>query len=248
MFPKFENLQWRENTPQIKESHQTDELGAFLFSGGTTIESKNLNLFIETGSRALIHSGNPANLELFCDHLLGFKTVDNSNDITFTVGEETYTKIEDRKNKAAILGRSPFMVGETIQEALYYRAYNVKKMVLYYFLEKIYGPTLKAKTSPQNPLLDKNNKPIPTQTLTEKELLEISEINVMLSKLPLIVLDLTSVFMKRAMAQGYKPSKELLNSGKTILVLCEDALPADTDLITTIEVNLGTRLTSSLKI
>lgn len=186
---------------------------------------------------------------MVCDLLLGFKTIENEP-IEFTIGETTISNPKNFKNHAAILGRSPLLYGETIQDAILYRTQNVKKAELYYFIERLYGKTLKAKTNPQNPILDPNNKILPLQILTEKEHVEVAEINAMLAKSSLVVFDLSSNFMNKALDQGYRPSQELLQSGKTILVLMpeKDSLKNSEKVTDLIKNTLGFDLTGTIEI
>ena len=58
------------------------------------------------------------------------------------------------------------------------------------------------------------------------EHLEIAQINILLQKTPIVILDLSSELMREALEDGFRPAKELLESGKTILTI----LPPNKDV------------------
>jgi hypothetical protein len=64
-----------------------------------------------------------------------------------------------------------------------------------------------------------NNKPVPTQILTAREHIEIAQINILLQKTPLVVVDLSSPLMTHALAEGFVPCDELIRSGKTVIFI-----------------------------
>lgn len=143
------------------------------------------------------------------------------------------------------------MVGDTIQEAVLWRTNGVRKEALYRFVERMYGTTLRARTNPANPLVDKNLKPIPVFLLNSREHLELAEINLMLAKLPLVTLDFSSPFMHKALAEGFRPARELAESGKTLLVILPSGNQSDLsreELRTKTEQMLGFKFTGTIQV
>jgi hypothetical protein len=154
----------------------------------------------------------------FCDWLMGFVEVPGSR-VAIRHGSALISAAPDRTRLAAVLGRSPLLYGETIQESLLYRTREVPKKELYALIEQLYGPSLRHRTDPKNPLLDPNGKPIPTQILTAREHLEIAQINIILQRTPIVVLDLSSELMAEALAEGFRPAPLLLDGTKTIIAI-----------------------------
>ena len=161
----------------------------------------------------------------FCDWVLGFAETTGA-EVRIEAGGQILESPADRSRAAAMLGRSPLLYGETIQESLLYRTQGVRKQDLYALVERLYGPGLRARTSPETPLLDRGGRPVPTQTLTAREHLEIAQINALLQRTPLLVLDLSSELMAEAMAEGFRPCPELVLGAKTVLAI----LPPNADL------------------
>ncbi|MBI2606074.1 MAG: hypothetical protein HYW49_08345 [Deltaproteobacteria bacterium] len=239
-------LNWLKPSANENKANENESTSSFLITGGAEIWARTsfaaAPIHIESGSCLAITGEDAFRKNFLCDWLLGFKDLEGAS-IEFRLGSEAFEAPERRKQYSAILGRSPLMYGETIQEAILYRTQAVRKDALYYFMERLYGLSLKARTNPQNPLLDKNNKPIPTQILSAREHLEIAQINVMLQKTALVVLDFSSPFMRKAFAEGFRPARELFESGKTILVI----LP-ETETIQWAEDVMGLRFTGTLKV
>jgi ABC-type uncharacterized transport system YnjBCD ATPase subunit len=216
----------------------------YLVTGGAEILAKPSEsspaLTIESGDILALTGGDTYGKHYFCDWLLGFVDVPETLITIKFNGRET-TLAKDRTQMASLLGRSPLLYGETIQESLLYRTHDVKKHELYSLIERLYGPSLRARTSAQNPLFDQNGKPVPTQILTAREHLEVAQINLLLQKNPIVILDLSSELMREALDEGFRPARELFESGKTIIVI----LPTTKDL-TWAEELLGQEVSASM--
>lgn len=238
-------LAWLGLQPKTNEaSKEKTASESYLFTSGAEIRAADAGgltpLQIASGARLALVGGDTYRKHYFCDWILGFVNVPGSS-VKIRLGEKTIDDAQERTRVAALLGRSPLLYGETIQESLLYRTQNVRKQDLYEMIEKFYGPSLRARTNPQNPLLDVNNKPVPTQILTAREHIEIAQINIMLQKTPIVILDLSSELMNEAINQGFRPARELVNGGKTIITI----LPPDKDAAWA-EAILNSRLTTSL--
>lgn len=239
-------LAWLGIQPkQTEHEKEAERTASYLRSSGVQISAADAAgltpLTIGAGNRLALVGSDTYRKHYFCDWILGFVNVAGST-VKIKVGETVIGDAGHRTKIASLLGRSPLLYGETIQESLLYRTNNVRKQELYEMIERFYGPSLRARTSPQNPLLDVNGKPIPTQILTAREHIEIAQINLILQKTPLMILDLSSELMNEALNQGFRPSRELIQSGKTIIVI----LPPQKDLVWAEEI-LGTKMTSSLE-
>ena len=239
-------LTWLGLQPKQTElARDAERSASYLRTEGAQISAADATgltpVTIAAGHRLALVGSDTYRKHYFCDWILGFVNVAGST-VKVTVGDTTTSEASARTKIASLLGRSPLLYGETIQESLLYRTNNVRKQELYEMIEHFYGPSLRARTSPQNPLFDENGKPIPTQILTAREHIEIAQINVILQKTPLVILDLSSELMNEALNQGFRPSRELIQSGKTIIAI----LPPQKDLAWAEEI-LGTKLTSSLQ-
>lgn len=222
-------LQWLVRQPKNQRAPDAEPLPQkarptpYLITGGAEITATDKSdagkvFSIPAGSRVALVGDDTYRKHYFCDWLLGY--VDNPDSpVTFKVGAQLHQTPASRTQVASVLGRSPLLYGETIQEALLYRTNNVRKQDLYHLIERFYGPSLRARTSPQNPLFDLNGKPVPTQVLTACEHLEIAQINILLQKTPLVVIDLSSELMNEALSQGFRPAATLFSSGKTIIAI-----------------------------
>ncbi len=225
---------WQRTEEQSVES-------AYLITGGAEIIARSSNeVHIEAGSVVAIEGTDSFKKNFFVDWLMGFQAV---GDVEFKLGEAHITNPEQRKALSTVLGRSAFTYGETVAEALLYRTQGVRKEALYYFIERLYGSTLRARTNPANPLVDKNNKPIPTYILNSRELLEIAQINLMLQKPALVTLDFSSPFMHKALGEGFRPAREIFESGKTVLVI----LPSS-ELRARTEEIMGCKFTATIQV
>ncbi|MBI2606073.1 MAG: hypothetical protein HYW49_08340 [Deltaproteobacteria bacterium] len=182
-------------------------------------------IHIESGARMAI-VGDASRKSAFCEWLAGY-TQPPGGRIEFWLGAAALGSAPLRKRHSAILGRAPATYGETIQDAVLFRASNVAKKALYGFIERFYSPSLKARMSPRNPLLDREGRHVPLRSLTAREQLEVAQINVMLQRTALVVFDLSSAFFRKALAEGFRPARVLLESGKTILAI----LPSPCELV-----------------
>ncbi|MEW6056528.1 MAG: hypothetical protein AB1540_07920 [Bdellovibrionota bacterium] len=220
-------LSWLGIQPKIeKPENQRACLTTYLTTGGAEIwaqESPSHEpIHIRSGEKIALVGTDNYRKHFFCDWILGFVELPQSR-VEIQTRVRSLQKTAARTTSAVILGRSPLLYGDTIQESLLYRTSHVRKEVLYELVERLYGPSLKKRTDPKNRLLDLNAKPIPTQLLTAREHIEISQINALLQKTPILVFDLSSTLMLEAFAQGYTPCPELSKSGKTWIVI----LPPD---------------------
>ncbi|MBI3541823.1 MAG: hypothetical protein HY075_00925 [Deltaproteobacteria bacterium] len=211
---------------------------SYLITGGADIEAEGVKL--EAGARVALVGEDAYRKHYFCDWLLGFVDV-AGRAVRMRVGDCELETGRERAQAAAVLGRSPLLYGETIQEALLYRTHEVRKHDLFHLVERFYGPSLRSRTSPLNPLLDAQSKPLPTQILTAREHLEIAQINVLLQKTPVVILDLSSELMAEAISEGFRPAQPLFESGKTILAI----LPPGKDLAWAEQVT-GTRFSAEI--
>jgi hypothetical protein len=175
-------------------------------------------LALDAGEVLALEGPNNHAKHFFCDWLLGFVKVDGGR-VRIQAGKRHADSPEDRNAMASVLGRSPLLYGDTIQESLLYRTRGVRKQDLYSLVERLFGPSLRGKTSPENPLFDGNGKPIAPQTLTAREHLEVAQINVILQQTPLVILDLSSELMREALVEGFRPAPELTRSGRTLIVI-----------------------------
>lgn len=239
-------LAWLGLQPkQAEAAKEESRSDSYLTTGGAEIVAADAvspqEIQIPAGSRLALQGGDTYRKHFFCDWLLGFVTIPGSR-VKITVGKKTIEDPTERTLVASVLGRSPLLYGETIQETLLYRTQNVRKQELYEMIEKFYGPSLRARTNPQNPLVDQNNKPVPTQILTAREHIEVAQINLILQKTPVVILDLSSELMNEALNQGFRPARELVMSGKTIITI----LPPDREAAWA-ESILNARITKTLK-
>ena len=234
-----------QKTPE-ESPHST-----FLITGGAEILARSSNeIHIEAGSVVAIEGTDTFKKSFFVDWLMGFQEIGNSS-VEFKLGETCIRSHEQRKSISMIIGRSAFTYGETVSEAVLYRTNGVRKEALYYFIERLYGSTLKARTNPANPLVDKNSKPIPTYILNSRELLEIAQINLMLQKPALVTLDFSSSFMHKALSEGFKPAPEIFESGKTVLVILpsgEQTVHSREELRARTEKMLGCKFTATIQV
>lgn len=238
-------LAWLGLQPkQAEAAKEESRADAYLSTGGAEIVAIDAAspqpIKIPAGSRIALQGGDTYRKHFFCDWLLGFVNVPGSL-VRITVGKKSIEDAGERTAVASVLGRSPLLYGETIQETLLYRTQNVRKQELYEMIERFYGPSLRARTNPQNPLVDTNNKPVPTQILTAREHIEVAQINLILQKTPVVILDLSSELMNEALNQGFRPARELIASGKTIIAI----LPPDKD-VAWAESILNARITNTL--
>ena len=188
-------------------------------SGGNAMLS---TLHIDAGKTIALLGSSTFHKHYLCDWLLGFVEAKNTKvSLELSNGKNTTRAVEphDRAQHASVLGRSPILCGETIQEALTFRTHHVRKSELKEMVEHFFGPTLRAKTNPEARFFDRDGAPVSTHSLTAREHLEIAQINVLLQKTPVIILDLSSELMAEAMAQGFVPAPELFTSGKTVLTI-----------------------------
>lgn len=178
----------------------------------------------------------------FCDWLLGFVEIANSR-VSMRIDDTVVTEARHRTNAAALLGRSPLIFAETVQEALLYRTRDVRKQDLYELIDRFFGPGLRARVNPQNPLFDLAGNPVPTQALTAREHLELTQINVLLQRTPLVLLDFSTKLMLEAIHEGFRPAPALFASGKTVLAI----LPPGKDLAW-VEATTQQKFTSSISL
>ncbi len=147
----------------------------------------------------------------FCNTLLGLSD------------KPLYSQLEhlrlERLQISASLGYEPLSPEGNIQECLLHKTKNISKDKLYEYIDRLYSPTLKERADPKNPLCDKNGNAISTKQLSPKEQLEIAQINLLLRNPKLVVIDLSSTLMEKAIQEGFQLSRELFETGKTILVL-----------------------------
>ncbi len=190
-------------------------------------------IHIESGARMAI-AGDESRKRAFCQWLAGHAQFPGGRNIEFWLGTAALGSAPLRKRHSAILGRAPATYGETIQDAILFRASNVAKKALYGFIARFYSPSLKARMSPRNPLLDREGRHVPMRALSAREQLEVAQINVMLQRTALVIFDLSSAFFRKAVAEGFRPARVLLESGKTILTIlpspCE-LVSNDTDMV-----------------
>jgi hypothetical protein len=217
----------------------------YLITGGAeitaTLPGGGPMVHVEPGAKlALCGPGTPQK-HYFCDWLLGFLEIPNST-ITVGVGDRVLSTAAQRLSQSALIGRSPMLFGATLQDALLYRTSGVRKPELLYFVERLFGPSLKRRANPANPFVDADGAPISTHSLTSREHLEVAQINLILMKTPLVVFDLSSDLMREAMEQGFRPSEELLDSGKTVLFI----LPPGKD-VSWAQAVIGRPLTGSVQ-
>jgi hypothetical protein len=197
-------LSWLGIQPKIGE--QAEDVGA---REGTAIMAEGLihtPLALKAGEMLALEGSNNHAKHYFCDGLLGFVKVKGA-----TVAPENLN------STAAVFGRSPLLYGDTIQESLLYRTQGVRKQELYDLIGRLFGPSLRARTTPLNPLFGNDGEPVATQSLTAREHLEVAQINVILQKAPLVIIDLSSELMREALEEGFRPAAELL--ARTLIVI-----------------------------
>lgn len=202
---------------------------SYLSTGGAEIRTSSapgaICLHVQAGSRVAILGDDLFKKHCFCDWVLGFHEPNGSN-VRMEYNGSSIEDPAERLRLASLLGRSPLLVGETIQESMLYRTKNIGKAELFDAIKRFYGPGLRDRTDPRNPLLGRDGKPISTQHLTVREHLEVAQINVMLQKSPLVIIDLSSRLMEEALAQGFRPCLEFETSGKTLFFI----LPPERDI------------------
>ena len=239
-------LNWLGFRPKTSSIETDAPAGSpYLITGGAEILATDATraepLQLESGSRLALLGTDTFRKHYFCDWLLGYVDVPGSS-VTICVGSQTVENLGDRTRLAGLLGRSPFLYGDTIQESLLYRTQNVRKQDLFHLVERFYGAGLRSRTSPENPFCDSKGKPVPTQVLNAREHLEIAQINILLQKTPIVVLDLSSDLMTQALELGYRPCAELFESGKTLIAI----LPPGKDLAWATEIT-GQRFSSQMQ-
>lgn len=219
-------LKWLR-PPQKKPTRplRPDDHNRYFITGGASIEARlpglSPPLSLDAGARLALIGHDTYRKHWFCDWILGFAQIPGSS-VSFQVGEKILTQHQERMEVATVLGRSnllPSHSAETLQESLLFRTSNVRKQDLHYFVERFYGPNLRKRTSPQNPFADSNDRPILTQSLSAREKIEVAEINLLLQKPSLLILDFSSALMQMALSEGYKPREELFTSGKTVIAI-----------------------------
>lgn len=231
-------LTWLGLAPKLQTLKQEEANGcarAYLYTPGARITAtSNGNQILptvqlEAGKSLALLGTSTFHKHYLCDWLLGFVEASGTNVVLEIVNEKKLTRSilpNERMQHASVLGRSPILCGETIQEALTYRTHHVRKHDLKAMVEHFFGPTLRAKTNPEARFFSRDGIPVSTHSLTAREHLEIAQINVLLQKTEVVILDLSSELMAEAMAQGFVPAPELFLSGKTILTI----IPPNRDL------------------
>lgn len=224
---------WLMDQPQKSNEPIRKTLEQFLLSPGATVKAagpgQNEPFLIQAGSHLALTGPNSYQKHFFCDWIFGFIDLPDTHVMIDVDGTQVDIPRE-RTQMVSLLGRSPLLYGETVQESLNYRTQNVRKGDLLYLVEKLYGPTLKKRVDPNNPLFDKNGKPIPTHMLTAREHLEIAQINLLLQKTPIAILDFSSELMQAALEEGFVVADELLKSRRTVI----SVLPENTALSATL--------------
>lgn len=216
---------WIKNRfKEEKSSSLNTMLQPYLHSGGIEISIKmdDDSVFrIESGSHVVIRGTEVFQKNYLIDWFLGYQEMPHFN-IEFIFNHKSVSHQEIRNNLSVLIGRSPILFGEKIQDAIFFRTKNVNKEVTMYFIEKMYGSTLKSRTNPENPFLDLNHKPIPIYNLSCREHLEIQSINAILQQSPLVVIDTTSATLNTAIEEGFKLNNILGANGKTIITIVSE--------------------------
>lgn len=235
----------KNQKPVPPQGEHTAPPTPYLITGGAEVTAQpDINspvIQMEAGSRIALEGMGTLQKHYFCDWILGFLDLPKAK-IQISLAERALLTNVERAQHSALIGRSPMLFGSTIQDALLYRTQNVRKAELLYFVDKLFGPSLKEKSSPLNPFVDHEGNPISTSQLTSREHLEVAQINLILMKTPLVVFDLSSDLVREALEQGFRPSNELLDSGKTILFI----LPVEKNAAWAEEI-LGRKLTGTLQ-
>ena len=173
---------------------------------------------IEAGARLWLTGSNASQKHYFCDWLMGFVGQGPSS-VTLKFNEKSIETPSKRAECFSVLGRSPLLYGTTLRDALLYRTQNVRKNMMLELAAKCFGPSLKARAHADNPLADASGVPLTTESLTAREHLEVAQVNVLLQRTPVIVVDLSSELVNEALEEGFQFAPELTQSAKTILVI-----------------------------
>ncbi len=172
------------------------------------------------GQRVKVLTEEPATGKKFLNWLSGFQDC-NHCELFFSGAPAS---IQERQKTVARLYKPAF--GKTLHEIILFQTEQNCKDELFRLVDELYGPELRNLTDPKQPLFSKNkSEPLQMdsllQTLTARSLLEISQINLLLRKPKVIVINESSGLLKKAALQGFKISPELM-SLNSIFFVCGD--------------------------
>lgn len=173
-----------------------------------------LNCKIHQGTWLLLVGPDDFAKALFCDLCFSF--------ISPEAGE-VFPRLE--KSDVSFLGRSNTTYGHALIDHLYSGVREHSKELVVHVIENVFSKTLKARLSKNNPLEFTNNKNLAEMELSEKDLFEIAEANALLQNRAAAIVDTTTDFYRVALEQGFKHSKLLLDSGKTIFWIIDEKQP-----------------------
>jgi len=219
-FPKAKR--WSEGRDSIPREHGCSDpssSGIAFFANYSSPElglSRPLN--IHAGELIALEGYDLSSKHVLCDWLLGVGESAHYP-LNVSLGEKEIVSPRERAQLGAVFGRSPVSCGNTLQEKLLYRTHDIRKQELYFAIEKLMGDSLRARCHPLNPLLDRSGQPLIATGFSAREQIEISQINLVLQRLPFLVVDFAAPLLRRAINAGFKLSPELSHSGKTIVLI-----------------------------
>lgn len=208
----------------VRENTSNGVSSLYLVTGGVRIwispPSGTPPFEIEPGACVALTGTQIIKKRFFCDWIMGIRDWPDHS-VLFETSQGLYFEAGERRKISGILGTNPIVHSKTLHESILFGTTGVEKNQLYTLIDQLFGPTLRAKTNPKNPLFDSQGKPILTCNLSPVELLEIAQINLILQKVSVVILDMNSPSIQEALNLGFRFAPPLFESGKTILVLTE---------------------------
>jgi hypothetical protein len=205
----------KEPKPLPPKPVQADGVGRIRFENVTLPPAiSNLTLEIPLGSWVILSGEDDFAKALFCD--LCFSYILPETGIVHPVL---------KGSDVSFLGRSNTTYGQSLVDHLSCGVRDHSKERLEYVARNILSDRFQRHVNAFNPLEFAEGKRSRQLDLDERDFLEISEANVLLQMRRAAVIDTTSDFYHIALEQGFRHSQELLNSGKTLIWIVDNANP-----------------------
>lgn len=174
-----------------------------------------LNCEIKPGAWVLLYGDDTLTKALFCDLSFGF--VQPTEGIISPVLSSS---------QLSFLGNAHTTYGATLFDHLFSGVRERSRILMEYVISQIFSQNLRERLLEPQSFVPKNNGVLDLKSLSEKDLLEIAEANVLLQNRQAVIVDMSASFYKKAIAQGFKHSELFLNSGKTVFWMIDESSPA----------------------
>lgn len=193
----------------------TGSIGFDRVSLGSSIH--NLSLQIQPGSWVLLYGEDDFAKALFCDLCFSYIFAESGTVAPSLKGTDV-----------SFLGRSSTTYGITLLDHLRSGVQENSRDHIEFAVSKVLSPRF-SRHLKQGSLEFLANLTAQDAELDERDLMEISEANMLLQRRPAAVIDTTSDFYRIALEQGFRHSEAFLNSGKILIWILHDRQPLPGD-------------------